>query len=412
MSAVTPESLREALSAADACVQCGACMHACPVYRVGRREELGGRGKLRLLGGLKDGRLVPGREAAEILSRCVMCGRCSAACPNQVQVAEALTAGRAILAQENQSPSLGQRILQGALRRPRNLNVLGKAARLAQPLLRHGVPLSSGLHLRLAGIKGLEKLPPLAARPFLADAPREIAGPQGAPRLGLFVGCVANYLRPELARQAVAILSKRFTVVIPPGQGCCGLPGLAAGLVQDAQELFLGHADIFSRAKVDLIVTTCGSCAFALGKELPRLLGAEAALPLGAPVKEITQVLAEEPGLVAGLGAGAGPAVLHDPCNLKVGLGVFEEPRVMLKAAGVELAEMEEADACCGGGGLLPLNDPKLSQAVFAPRARAFAQSGAQAMASACSGCYLQWRRGLPPEVSVLHPIELLGRAR
>lgn len=385
-------------------------MHACPVYRVGRREELGGRGKLRLLEGLKNGRLEPGREMAEILGRCVMCGRCSQSCPNQVQVAEALTAGRAILAQKAKSPLLRQRILQGALDRPQALNSLVRAGRLAQPLIRGVIPISSGLHLRLAGLEGLEKLPPLAARPFMADAPQEVPGPKGAPRLGFFAGCVANYLRPELARLAVSILARRFTVVIPPGQGCCGLPGLAAGLTQGAEELFLRHVGIFSAAKVDLIVTTCGSCAFTLGKELPRLLGIDAAEPLGAPVREITQILAEETRLVAGLGAGAGPVALHDPCNLKVGLGVFEEPRAMLKAAGVEMAEMEGADACCGGGGLLPINDPGLSRAVFEPRARAFAQSGAKAMASACSGCYVQLRRGLASDIPVLHPIELLGR--
>ena len=183
MSGISLDSLYEALNAADACVQCGACMYACPVYRVGRREELGGRGKLRLLEGLKKGHLEPGGEMAEILSRCVMCGRCSQSCPNQIQVAEALTAGRAILAQKAKNPLLRQRVLQGALDRPRALNSLVRAGRLAQPLIRRGIPFSSGLHLRLAGLEGLEKLPPLAARPFTAEAPQEVPGPKGAPRL-------------------------------------------------------------------------------------------------------------------------------------------------------------------------------------------------------------------------------------
>ena len=409
MNGFSPDALKEALAAVGACVHCGSCLPVCPAFKVSHREELGPRGKLRLLTALDEGRLSPGREVGDLLRRCLLCGRCAKACPNQVPVAQGLAAGRALLAQAAGSPLKKPRILAKALPGTISGRGLARAGRLARPLIRWGIPLSSGLHLRLAGLEGLHKLPPMAARPFLAESPHLVPGPQGAPRLGLFVGCVANYLRPELARRAMALLSRRFTVVIPPGQGCCGLPGMAAGLLPGVEELFNRQVALFSAAKVDLIVTTCASCAFALGRELPRLLQTPAAASFGACVREISQVLAEETKLLAGRGAGAGPVALHEPCNLKVGLGVSEEPRTMLAAAGVETAAMEEADACCGGGGLLPLNDPKLSRAVFEPAAQAFARSGARVLATSCSGCYLQWRRGLGIEIPVVHPIELLS---
>ncbi len=79
------------------CVSCGACQGFCPVYRAGRREELAARGKLALVAGLAPEDVKGAREVARALERCLLCGRCSAGCPNQVRVAEALLAARQYL---------------------------------------------------------------------------------------------------------------------------------------------------------------------------------------------------------------------------------------------------------------------------------------------------------------------------
>ncbi|RJX35046.1 MAG: (Fe-S)-binding protein, partial [Desulfarculus sp.] len=253
----------------------------------------------------------------------------------------------------------------------------------------------------------------LAERPFLAGAPLEVPGPAGAPRLGLFVGCLTNYLRPELAAKAVRLLSRRYTVVIPPGQGCCGLPAVAAGLAKAAAQLSEGFTRLFHAARVERVVTVCASCAHGLSAEAPRLAPPAlraAARELAGKVVEISQVLAEHPRLLARLGpAAADPAALHHPCHLRDGQGPRPDPAALLAAAGVELAEMNGADQCCGGGGLFALSQPELSQAIFAPRRDSLAASPAATLATSCSGCFLQWRRGLPLEVKVAHPIELVG---
>jgi glycolate oxidase iron-sulfur subunit len=223
---------------------------------------------------------------------------------------------------------------------------------------------------------------------------------------------MANYLRPELAEKAVSLLSRRFTVLIPPEQGCCGLPAVSAGLNSSAENLAAKNLSAFSLGEPDLIITTCGSCAFALAMEMPRLVlepDREKAFLLAAKVREISQVLAEEPGLVQGLARPGEPVAVHDPCHLKLGLSVSEEPRQMLKTAGAELVPMQGQDECCGGGGLLPANEPDLANRIFNPRKEAFAQSGALVLATSCSGCFAQWRRGLLPENPVVHPLELLN---
>ncbi len=401
--------IQEASEAANICAQCGACMSVCPVYQVGRREDMVARGKLRLLKGLGEGVLQPDRHLQKTMGRCLLCGRCSDNCPNFTPAKEGVQAGRAAITAKVGVPFSKRLILAEALPEPRRLDAAATAGFLGQKI----IPAESGLLHRLTGLEGLERLPGLVKKPFLSESPAELAGPKGAPRVAFFVGCVANYMRPDLARRAVSLLAKRFNVIIPKSQGCCGLPAIAAGLTESARKLAQRHLALMNAAKVDLVITACGSCAHTLTKEMPALLGqSKPASRLGGKVREISQVLAEEAALLKGLEPDpnlAGPVAVHDPCHLKIGMGVSEEPRQMLRAAGVELADMNGADQCCGGGGLFAVNEPQLSAAIFGPRAQAFGDCGAQVLATSCSGCAMQWRRGLDSKYPVVHPIEIIS---
>ena len=388
---------------AETCTRCGSCMTVCPVYRAGRREELVARGKLNLIRAAAQGDLEPDRTLVQTLSRCLLCGRCSQNCPSEVAADQLIQAGRAALAQRLGAPFVKKLLLEKMLPHPQRLDMAARAGRLA----RAAVPQSSGLNLRL--LEGVEKLPPPASRPFLHQAPRQVNGPKGAPRLALFVGCVGNYLRPELMQKALKLLSRRYTVLIPPDQGCCGLPAAAAGLDQVATQLARRNLASLTACQADLVVTTCGSCLHALVELWPRFLPDQKAGKLAGRAREISQLLAEQPGLTPHPGRPGGPVAVHDPCHLGAGLGITAEPRRVLESAGLDLVEMEGADLCCGGGGMFSLNEPELSQQVFQPRAQAFNQAGAAVLATSCSGCYIQWRRGLNKNIPVLHPIELLA---
>ncbi len=408
-----PGPATEVQQALDKCVACGACTAVCPVYRAERREAHSARGKLAVLDGCASGSLDPRARLDQILASCLLCGRCQANCPNQTTSTDAIRAGRELAARLGGMSPLKRSALQNALDSPAHLDQLARMGRaalpLARPLARAAAGLSTGLGLRLGSAQLAASLPPLANRPFLARAPREVPGPQSGPRIAFFVGCVTNYLRPSLAATAVEMLSRIGTVLIPPGQACCALPALAAGLGRVGRNLALANLAALESARPDLVVTVCGSCAHTLAKEMPRQVGDGPSRRMGAKVKEISQVLADHIDIIDAYTPARRTAAVHDPCHLKVGLGVSEQPRQVLSAAGVELAPMDGADECCGGGGLFALNRPDLSQAIFQPRAAAFARSGAEVLATSCSGCYLQWRQGLEPGQAVVHPIELIA---
>jgi len=66
-------------------------------------------------------------------------------------------------------------------------------------------------------------------------------------------------------------------------------------------------------------------------------------------------------------------ACYHDPCDLGRHSGVFDEPRRILREAGVELVEFattREYSDCCGMGGLLMVVDQEASNFIGADRVR------------------------------------------
>ena len=372
----------EIIQAVEACSSCGACQAVCPVYRATRREEASARAKIRMAGALARGQLQANAAIRHMLSACLLCGRCAQACPNQVDARKAQEQARVLA-----GDGLQQKIVEAAISRPGRLDALIKALRLA-------LPGESGLLLRLTNLEGLNKLPKPAKTPFLHQIPEIIQGPVNAPRVAFFVGCLANYLRPELAQKAVDLLARSYTVVVPPDQGCCGLMARSAGAQDTAAELNRRNQDALLKTGADMVVTACSSCAYALQS---------LALP---PVREICQVLAAQPD---GLASAARERVLlHTPCHQAIGLNAPGEPRQMLEAAGVPMADAPDADQCCGGGGLFAPANVELSREIFGPRLREMVQSGADTLATTCSGCFIQWRRGLPPGKRVCHPLELL----
>lgn len=90
-------------------------------------------------------------------------------------------------------------------------------------------------------------------------------------------------------------------------------------------------------------------------------LGSE---PRALEVRHVTEVIEE--ALAAGRltvrRPQTGVATFHDPCHLSRYAGIIDPPRVIARAAGLQLVEMErhgEASFCCGaGGGRIWMTDP------------------------------------------------------
>lgn len=103
----------------------------------------------------------------------------------------------------------------------------------------------------------------------------------------------------------------------------------------------------------------------------------------------------------------------HDPCHLRT-RGITRQPRELLKGTpGVELAEMEGADKCCGLGGTFNVYHYDTSLRINAGKSEAILNTGAEAVVTGCPGCMMQLSDGLKQagaRTRVMHTLEILAR--
>jgi Fe-S oxidoreductase len=105
-----------------------------------------------------------------------------------------------------------------------------------------------------------------------------------------------------------------------------------------------------------------------------------------------------------------GKVTYHDPCHLGRYSGIYEEPREIIKATGLELEEMNlsrEQGFCCGGGGGLRANYPELSQAIAKERIQQ-AKAVSNTLVTACPLCYLNLKDVAKDEVKVMDISEIV----
>ncbi len=236
-------------------------------------------------------------------------------------------------------------------------------------------------------------------------------------RVGLFVTCLVDFFRPEVAFASIRLLEAAgCEVVVPEPQTCCGQPAWNSGDRASARALALDVLDAF--AGIDAVVVPSGSCAGML-RQFPAVLGAEhprhgEAVTLAARAFELTSFLVDELGFepppVAATGDGA--VTYHDACSGLRELGVREQPRALLAAAGVAVTEMDTASVCCGFGGTFCVKYPDISGGMVDDKLASIERSGATTVLAGDLGCLLNLegrllRVGRP--VRVLHVAEMLA---
>ncbi len=190
------------------------------------------------------------------------------------------------------------------------------------------------------------------------------------PRVGLFVTCLVDLMRPSVGFAAARLIEQAgCSVVVPASQTCCGQPAYNAGDPDTARALALQTIHAFDGC--DYVVAPSGSCAAMLRIHYPRLFEdraeaeREEVRAFAERVHELTAFLVNVRGLSETGATFAGRVVHHDACSGLRELGIRSEPRRLLSAvAGLELLNAPETTACCGFGGLFSIKFPAISSAV------------------------------------------------
>lgn len=237
-------------------------------------------------------------------------------------------------------------------------------------------------------------------------------------KVGLFITCLVDVMRPEIAEAAVRLLEAAgCTVEVPMAQTCCGQPGFNSGDSATARDLARKFLDEFER--FDHVVVPSGSCGgmirthyAALFADDPDLSGRIDAV--AARTWELTAFLHDVVGLRALPGRFEGTVTYHDSCSGLRELGVQKQPRALLGLhPGLELVEMKDARACCGFGGAFAVKYGEISTAIVDEKIDRIRTTGAPCVVLGDLGCMLhiegRLRRTGDTTTRVLHVAQVLA---
>jgi L-lactate dehydrogenase complex protein LldE len=211
--------------------------------------------------------------------------------------------------------------------------------------------------------------------------------------VGLFVTCLVDLFRPSVGFAAVKLLEDAGCTVEVPPQTCCGQPAFNSGDRVTSREIAAQVIEAF--APFDFVVAPSGSCAGMLKIHYPELFRGDPnwqqrADQFAAKTRELLSFLFHVCGVRRVAARLAATATYHDSCSGLRELGVRNEPRALLATvAGLTLAEMRDANVCCGFGGTFCVKYPDISNAIVAKKATNIAATGASLVLAGDLGCLM-----------------------
>jgi len=395
------------------CVHCGFCLATCPTYVLLGDELDSPRGRIALMQEMLEGARTPSAEVVKHIDRCLSCLACATTCPSGVDYGRLVDHARGYIEQRYRRP-LAERLWRWLLAR-----TLPSPARLRQALA-FARPFRP-----LAPLVGrIKALAPLAA--MLALTPRHPAPEAAAARMppagrrlraALLGGCAEPVLRPEIRAASVRLLERAgFDVGLAAGEVCCGALAHHMGRREEALAAARRNIGAWSgeieAGGLAAIVATASGCGTML-KDYGRLLRGDSAWAAKAAevsslARDICELL-DEAGLPPVTSGEPLSVAYLAPCSLQHGQGVTAAPQRLLRAAGFEVREPDEAHLCCGSAGTYNILQSQIAGALKARKVQRLAATGASVVAAGNIGCLTQI--GGAAGAPAVHPVELLDWA-
>jgi L-lactate dehydrogenase complex protein LldE len=253
-----------------------------------------------------------------------------------------------------------------------------------------------------------------AGDPILTDVEKRLPG--AGKRVGLFVTCLVDLIRPSVGFAAVKLLENAGCKVVVPTQTCCGQPAYNSGDRADTKAI--ARQTIAAFAECDYVVAPSGSCAGMLAKHYPDLFHDEPDMALkaaafAAKCRELVSFLVDTLGVTSVQARYDGIVAYHDSCSGLRELGIQKQPRQLLASVeGLRLVDLADREVCCGFGGTFAAKYGELSNAIVAQKSANIAASGADTLLAGDLGCLMNMAGKMQREgrtVRVRHVAEVLA---
>jgi L-lactate dehydrogenase complex protein LldE len=232
-------------------------------------------------------------------------------------------------------------------------------------------------------------------------------------RVALFITCLVDGLFPQVGKATVTLLERLgVDVEVPMAQTCCGQMHVNTGYRSEAAPLAQRFADVF--AGYDAVVAPSGSCVGCIRHQHATLIDEPG--PAAGRTYELSEFLVDVLG-VTDVGAYYPHRVTHHPtCHSLRMLHVGDRPlRLLREVDGLELAELPDAEQCCGFGGTFALKNADVSAAMLSDKMTTVLTTGAEVCTAGDSSCLMHIGGGLAKQrkpVRTVHLAEILASTR
>jgi L-lactate dehydrogenase complex protein LldE len=246
-------------------------------------------------------------------------------------------------------------------------------------------------------------------------------------RIALAATCIADTLFPAAPAATVRLLERLgHEVVFPTSQACCGQMHVNTGYLREAVPVIRNHVETFAPVadgEWDAVVVPSGSCTGSIRHQqamVCRRAGldelARTADAVAAKTYELSELLVDVLGVVDVDAWFPHRVTYHPTCHSLRMLRVGDKPLRLLRAvADIDLAELPDAEGCCGFGGTFALKNADVSAAMLDDKAAAVLSTRAEVLTAGDMSCLMHIGGGLSRRragVRAMHLAEILASTR
>ena len=209
----------------------------------------------------------------------------------------------------------------------------------------------------------------------------------------IFIPCFVDQLFPDTAFNMVKVLEKAgCNVSYNTNQTCCGQPAFNAGFRDESKAVCSKFLKDFKDS--EYIVAPSASCVGFIRNYYSKLFNNSSehnnVIKIADKTFEFSEFMVKILG-VEKVGARLdGKATYHDSCAGLRECKIKDEPRRLLSnVEGLELAEMEDVETCCGFGGSFAVKFEAISIAMADQKVRHALATGTKYMISTDLSCLM-----------------------
>ncbi|MBF0456980.1 MAG: (Fe-S)-binding protein [Nitrospirae bacterium] len=399
---------KEFISLIRLCVKCGGCKTQCPTYSVCKEESETARGRIRLLHALVEGKVKPTKKFNEKLRSCVLCGSCANHCPLNIDLMEIFYHARTIIKDHDNTLAAAGFLSKLAFKNTDfTINLIK--------------PFQKMINNRLARKKLMPANVQFTENQFKKTGIFMVKNKIG--RVAVFTGCTIKHIYPELMFSVARVFNAlRYEVVFPTSEVCCGVPFRSLGLESTAVSYAEKNYEIFSKLKVDAIISLCPTCVVSLKKHYPVLINKE--LENVYDISDFLRGRIDMDMIDDNIGQRRKTvnlkAVFHESCHQRNELKNGSQTRELIRALrreqhdasnpfDIELLEPDK-QSCCGFGGTFSVFFNDMSNYILNETVKELDKTKAEAVITTCPNCIFQLSKAIQDK-PIYHLIEIIEEA-